>query len=257
MAQPSKKDLLLHGERVALSKKESRALLSLDTLFCSGIPNAIVKVAKYDDNMQVEKMLLISIANADTLIEIIYEYYGLSRSGKTPAVSNTRFYFPGLGMACNVSPSPVDAYDNICKYGLISRQLLDTVRVETFVTLKGPIDPVLNNEVQPKGPDNGRWFVPPRNIKAPLYFSNDSIGQDGVLIATYEQATVAAPGGSLPHFTIFNVIGAITCIATAADTSGKEWTLLTMKDKKYHPLKIRGKVSLVEIMQFLVSMAYI
>lgn len=256
-AQPSQKDLFLHNEQVALSKKENRAVASLDTLFCSGIPTAIIKVAQYNDNMLAERMLVVSMANADTLMEITYEYYGLSRSSKMPDVSNARFYFPDLKMACNVFPGPGNTYDNICKYGLINRQLLDTSKVETFVTLKGPVD--INSEIQPEGHglDDSRWVVLSRNTKAPLYFSNDSIGQDGQLIGTYEQATVAAPGGNLSHYTIFNVVGAITCIATATDSTEREWTLLTMKDKKYHPLKIRGKVSLVEIMQLLVNMAYL
>lgn len=258
-AQPSQNDLLLHSKKIALSKKENLAIVSLDTLFCAGAPKALAKVVGYNANNQIEKMLIISMANADTLIELTHQYYGLSSSGKEHVLSNTRIYFPGLRMACDIPPGSVSPYNNICKYELINRQLLDTSRVETFVTLKGPVDLGFNNGMQPSGPglDNGQWFVPPRNIRAPLHFSNDSIGQDGILIATYEQATVAAPGGNLPHFTIFNVMGAITCIATATDTTEREWTLLTMKDKKYHPLKIRGKLSIVEIMQLLVNMAYI
>lgn len=248
-AQHTAKQLHAHRTKVAQSKTANAVVISLDTLFCSGKP---VAIAKEDMLKSGGPRLIISLKTLDTLIEI-------SEVVPNNSFDSTQYYwyiffFPDLNLMCKART--VDPYDPVCKHGLINRQLLDTSRAETFVTLKGSIDP---KELRPGklGLDEGQWVVPTRNIKAPLYFTSDSIGQDGHLIGTYEQSTVAAPGGNKPHYTIFNAAGAITCIATAKDTTEREWTLLTMKDKKYHPLKIHGKVSLVEIMQFLVTMVYL
>ena len=244
-AQPSRADLKKHRLIVQESKNKGTAVVSLDTLFCSGKAQAYVT---QDTNMVGH--LFRSIQNNEPLIRVNYRK-DVSKTASDMVLAY-RMEFPGIGLSCEVKPTG-SVQDMICRHGLLNNQALDTLKAETFIVLKG-----IKNENREK-PAQPEHVLVGRNKKAPLVFStvNNAVGardiqQDGLTIGAFKADSTEGPGGMLSRYVVYNSEGAIICNATQTKNGSQDWHLL-IDNKSFRSLKVTPGKDLDDIVTYLIN----
>ncbi len=241
-----------HRRLVQESAASGTALYSLDTLFCGGKALARVVVTAKTGETILEQAVMAFNSEAPAII-----INSISLSNKS-GLSETyhHFEFPGIGRNCDVKyKDNKEAYDLICKYGLINLHGLDTVKAEMFATVKGVAKSTGSSRLDTINSDKS--LVVKRDTKAEILFEKEEIAQGGVLIGSFKENSISGPGGELRQLIIYNSVGALICTATRTDKVNNSWSLLTYKDNRFNSAKFISENDLKELLTYLIEKGYL
>lgn len=241
-----------HRKLVQESAASGTALHSLDTLFCGGKAIAKVVVTAKTGETILEQAIMAFNSQAPVII-----VNSISLSNKSGlAETYHHFEFPGIGRSCDVRyKNNSEAYDLICKYGLLNLHGLDTVKAEMFATVKGVAKSTGGSRLDTINSDKS--LVVKRDTKAEILFEKEEIAQGGVLIGSFKENTISGPGGELRQLIIYNSVGALICTATRTDKAGNSWSLLTYKDNRFNSAKFTSENDLKELVTYLIERGYL
>lgn len=238
-----------HQKKVNASAVSKTPLLSLDSFYCSGNLMAVHKIADYSKTKEIVSQSFSSPTSGVPLIVVqlvidttFGNYYNYS--------------FPTLGINCDVlkkAGSP-DVYETICKQQLLNTNGIDTIKAQTFVTIKGN----LKKKQELKRLNANNFKVVKRNVSANISLIGQDIQQDNVIIGSMEESTVATPGGTVKQIKVYNTQKHLICIATQTAATGREWRMLTHLDNKYHLLTCKSDMEDVyDILKLLIENTYL
>lgn len=240
------KQLRVHKKAVAESTLMKTAVLSLDTLYCSGKRMAVSKlVLPSGTSDEMTKNTFADPVSGTNLLSISF-----APGADNPAAVVYSLEFHPLNLKCEFRPSkPVSGPAQIvCDYGLINAVGLDTLKSELFYTVHG----------KKHGSGSAASFTPPeksllvsRDTTAPVMVENENISQGGVLIGSFELDSLEGPGGLLKQYTIFNAVGAQVCTCTCTDPLKGYWSFLIYRDKRFHTATLKKGNDLEEIIRHL------
>lgn len=241
-----------HKALVKKSRADKTSLVSLDTLFCSGVPISKVSITNKIQGKTAEQMFIPFGSNTPVLIVNIFNTHNQLKESET----FHNYNFPGLGLSCNVIyKNENEPYDFICKYDLINSNGLDTVKAEMFTTIRSSLRADLKSKL-----DTAQYYksiIVTRDTTAPILVEEENLAQGGVLIGTFKEKSIAGPNGELKQYEIKNSIGALICTATRNDESKGSWSLLTYKNNRYYSITIVSKDELNALLKYLITNGFI
>lgn len=241
-----------HKALVKKSRIEKTSLVSLDTLYCSGVPVSKVSITNKSQGKTVEQMFIPFGSNTPVLIVQIFNTHKQLK----PNEIYHNYNFLGIGLSCNVVyKSESEPYELICKYDLINSYGLDTVKAEMFTTVRSSLRADLKSKL-----DTAQFYksiVVARDTTAPILVEAENIAQGGVLIGSFKEKSIAGPSGELKQFEIKNSIGALICTATRNDESKGSWSLLTYKNNRYYSITIVSKDELNALLKYLITNGFL
>lgn len=214
-----------HAALVKASAKNGTALLSRDSLYCSGELRALNIIKETSGNKKVVIQEFNAPKTGDRLLEIKLITVNDSQS-------YYNFHFIPLGIHCDVinkTGQLENLPDVICKYRLFKHNGIDTVNAETFVVLKGSYKAKL--EQQKSKAEN--FFVVSRNKKADIILMGNDVYQDSKIIGSIQESTVPTPSGNVKQIQFYNTNKTLVCIATCTASTGRNWRVFTHADNKY------------------------
>ncbi len=249
VSSQNNKSLKAHQNAIKSSVKSKAALISRDSFYCSGDLKAVYKVTNRNRANDTVLQSFNSITTGTTLIIVnlvndtaIGRYYNYS--------------FPTLSINCDVlkKGSNREVFETICKHQLLNAEGIDTVKAQTFVTLKGNLKKKLDYSKFTKE----NFKVAERNKSAAISLTGQDIQQGSVPIGSMEELTVATPGGTVKQIKVYNTQKQLICIATQTNTTGREWRMLTNFDNKYHLLVCSSDTEDVyDILKLLIDKFYL
>lgn len=228
----SEKIMKKHLEKVAKSKEKGTVVLSLDTIFKSGVPYAILKDKK--EFFRVVEYNLFSL-NGTELAYIPFECVD-----KTTDCYYT-FVFLDSGKKGEIKPSfSFDIEEVIVENNLVNDTTLNAKAVDIFV-LKHPQKLGLekrNNQSASNNTDGIRYEMVERDRDAMIQIFGERIEQGFKRIGTVKKTTWSADGkiGDLLSFYLPN--GFKIAEAKQEDVTSDKYRIVTLKDNKFHYIDI-------------------
>ncbi|MFZ5552887.1 MAG: hypothetical protein ACOZCO_07210 [Bacteroidota bacterium] len=222
----SEKEFKKHQERVAESKEKGKVIVSLDTIFNSGTPYAILKEKKVA--LQTEYTL--SSLSGKELLYIQTENIDdpKSASGKTYYKA---FIFAGSGSRGEiVMGGKVEKV--IVEYDLVKDSVINPDGEKKFL-LKNP--PKYSNKPQQVIVVNtSQYNTVTRNRAMPIFVNGSEIKQDNKVIGTFTKTTDMNYGKSTTIIAVFLPDGTKVAEATAEGYNPKSFSTVTLKDNRSH-----------------------
>lgn len=255
-AQVSEKEMKKHNKTVLESKVKNKGVFSLDTLFCSGVPMAKVEILKKSFLMGVEEQTISSFTESKPLIIVTIKSFLNTNNVETYYY---QYNFPSLNSNCDIlmALGEKSVYEVICKYGLINENSIDTLKVETFVAIKGNIKvPVVVNTVNT--PENNDYAVQvQRNTQSFLFVTGENILQDQKHIGKIIKSTVRNISGLTNQYMIYNIGGILICTATESELMSRKWNLLIYKSNKFFTIESEFAKDQDTILKYLIEFGYL
>ncbi len=255
-AQVSEKEIKKHNKTVLESKAKNNGVYSLDTLFCSGVPTAKVKILEKSFLLGVEEQIFSSLNESKPLIIVTI------KSFMNPQNIQTYFYqydFPALNRNCDilVTLGEKSVYEVVCKYGLINEKGLDTMKAETFVAMKGNVITPSSNLTNNITEKNEYAVQVNRNTQSFLFITGDNIVQDQKHIGKIIKTTVKNVNGLTNQYQIYNVNNILICTATESELMSRKWNLLIYKSNKFFTLESEFAKDQDTILKYLIELGYL
>lgn len=232
---PTDKQIKRHREKVAQSKTEGTVIRSLDTIYNSGIPYAVLK----SKDMFNTGYNLFSL-NGTELIEIRWEctedkedcYYifVFLQSGKRAEVGN----FFGLRVE-----------KLIVENNLVNDSAINAEGETKFLTKYPPElsnktkQPEVNTNTGGAGTVANPYETVERNRLSTIQVFGSEIKQDFKVIGTYSKKSASGQGKILNVIAIYLPNGTKIAEATQEDTNSKSYRIVTMKDNKTHSVTVK------------------
>lgn len=237
---------ILAMQTVIAQNKKDTSLIGADTLNCHGNKIALIQnLSKNDD--------YVSYYDLKTLRLLLYINKKYEGEGEG-RVYFYNFVFPELNINCDVIPSKKELIDKVvCKYGLINEWGLDTLKAETFVTIKGNYKKKLVDAAK----SAVNFTMLERDRTKPITILGNDIYQDDKVIGSFEELKIQSPGGELKQFQVNNTMKQMVCLSTALKAGSHDWRTLTNFDNKYHILKSTDGNDLMDLVKFMVESNYL
>lgn len=218
-----------------------------DSFYCNG------KVLAQVNSKQRGEIIAVygGIGDNHTLIEVRLQSYGEGK-GK---VFYYNYYFPDLNLNCDdiKMQNEAQVHETICKYTLLNKFGLDTLKVETFVAIKSNVKKKIE---EAKNAEENFKIVERDKTKSISLVGND-IYQDGKIIGTYEELSIESPNGSLKQFQVYNTMKQMVCLSTEMKKDSHNWRAHTKIDNKYLELNSKSKNDLDDLIKYLIDNNYL
>lgn len=248
----SEKIMKKHLEKVAKSKEKGTVILSLDTIFKSGIPYAILKDKK--QFFRVVEYNLFALNGTELA------YIPLECVEKTSDCYYT-FVFLDSGKKGEIKPDfTFDIEKVIVENNLVNDTTLNAKAVDIFV-LKHPQKLALqtqNNNNSANNTDGIRYEMIERDRDAMIQVFGERIEQGFKKIGTVKKSTWSADGkfGDLLSFYLPN--GIKIAEAKQEDVTSDKYRIVTLKDNRFHYIDIDNIAATIqEIAKLLVDKYYL
>lgn len=227
----SPKEMAKHLEKVSKSAAKKSILLSLDTIFSSGKPYAILKSTK-SNNYLMAKDYKLSTLSGSEVVDIVYA-----------CVTDTKCYysfnfFESMQKAEIQYDISVNLPKIIVENNLLSdSSLLETQKNRFLMKYPPTISTSQNGRVvrldSPNSP-NISYETADRNRNAMVQQFGTELKQDFVLIGTIKVSSSAAEGKIVKVIEFFHPTGIKIAQATQEKTASNNYQIITLKDNKVH-----------------------
>lgn len=218
-AQINVKEQKRHADKVAKSKEKSKTILSLDTVFASGKPYALM--------IPTKKGLLGAYEWSVKPLKGGKEvaYIALTTIGQAGTSSSKYVWvFAALNLRAEtlISEKPEE---NLVAYDLLNDSSLNKDHVQRFCSLKGnsiSAAPVVPEPIKPPAPKQVE-----RDRTRNILIIGKDVSQDLKTIGTIEKTTVTIDYKMYTQLIIKFMDGTICATALNNELNGHEWTITT------------------------------
>jgi hypothetical protein len=227
----SPKEMAKHQEKVAKSAAKKSILLSLDTIFSSGNPYAILKSTKSNNYLMAKDYKLSTLSG----IEVVDIVYACVTDNKCYYSFN---FFETMQKAELQYDISVNIPKIIVENNLVNDSSLSETNKNRFIMKYPPtISTSQNGRVvrleNPNSP-NISYETVDRNRNAMVQQFGTELKQDFVLIGTIKVSTSAAEGKIVKVIEFYHPTGIKIAQATQEKTASNNYQIITLKDNKLH-----------------------
>lgn len=254
---PNAKELKKHQEKVAESKAKNKVIVSLDTIFNSGVPYAVLDVKKkgLENNYTVkslsgEELLLVPTECIDDPQNAsarkcfwTFLFLASSKRGEVPKVIGTR------------------VEDLIVEYDLVKNNAINPAGENKFL-LRYPARytvaavPV-SITVNTTGPATVTYTTVDRNRNAMMRSTGNEIKQDNKTIATFSKGSSMDLGKTTTTIVFLLPDGTRAAEVSGEGINPKTWRVVTMKDNQVHTVTSVKAQEELDIAEFLSGRFYL
>ncbi len=248
----SEKELKKHAEKIQRSKEKKSVVVSLDTIFNSGVRYAVLKKKNGDHS-------LFSITGKELLFITSEWVHGANGQED---VCYTLFTFMGSGQKAEY---PCNALENQSKMIVDNDFVKDNdinAEAERKFLLKYPQK--LSNASAPQivalitsGTSGNSYQTVERNRNAGILVMGSEIKQDFKQIATYKKSSKAANGAIMETLSFYLPDGTLAAEATGEGVNAKQWRVVTMKDNGVHNVSTGFSKEAEDIAKYLSGRYYL
>lgn len=259
-SKPDEKEFAKHRKRVEKSKENKSVIYSLDTIFNSGIPYAVMTELANESSTYNDYDVF--SLDGKSLINIRIEWRNVYESG---SISKRVYYvynFVGSQQKAEISPKlTMKVYQDIVEAGLVKSNTIDAAAEAKFIAAH----PLTSRNVGVavfNGKKDKDGFVILAAIPAPIERNRNAevktegkeIKQDGKIIGTYTQISMAGR----KMISIFHPDGTKLAEAINEGATLHDWKVFTMKDlRQYPPITSNLGKDVKDIIDFLISTNYL
>lgn len=250
--QHSEKELNKHFKAVSKSREKSKAVVSLDTFFYAGNPQAIRQVVEKGLFGIVLEYKLLSFENKEEMVEVIYTNIGTAQQAEW--VHDVIIPSHQVKLRLKADIDPLEA---LGKNKVLTSEGIHVEGLNKLLLVLG--EPTLNTA----RPSPGNANIPSanqmveRNRNGMIQVIGSVIKQGGVDIGTIQSVSESRAGKIVKTFSIYFLNGALCATAKAEGVTSHDWQLVTVKDSKQQQIAASIGNDEALIIRFLVDNLYL
>lgn len=250
--QHSEKELNKHFKAVSKSREKSKAVVSLDTFFYAGNPQAIRQVVEKGLFGIVLEYKLLSLENRDEMVEVVYTNIGTAQLAEW--VHDV--IIPSHQVKIRLK-AVIDPLEALGKNKVLTSEDISVEGLNKLLLVLG--EPTLNTA----RPSQGAVVVPSanqmveRNRNGMIQVTGSVIKQGGVDIGTIQSMSESREGKIVKTFSIYYLNGALCANAKAEGVTSHDWQVVTVKDSKQQQVVASLGNDEAIVIRFLVDNLYL
>jgi hypothetical protein len=223
-------DMGKHAEMIATSRSENSVVVSMDTIYKSGNPYAIIKTT----GSFINPTHTVYSLNGEELIDIVQSAHKASGGDKT--FHEWKFLHKDANGSAftEYSMSTMTVVDNIVNSDLMNPTGLNTSAATRFM-LRYP-DP----DNRPKAPEANRMVDRDRSAEVIDVMTEKKIKQGGRYIGSYKETGDYVGSERFATKTVYYMDGTVAATVTYKYFSPFDAEIVTMKDNKTHQVTREG-----------------
>jgi hypothetical protein len=251
-AQQSEKELNKHFKAVSKSREKMKALVSLDTFFYAGNPQAIRQVVAKGLFGVVLEYKLLSFENKEEMVDVIYTNIGTAQQAEW--VHDVIIPSHQVKLRLKADIDPLEA---LGKNKVLTSEGISIEGLNKLLLVLG--EPTLNTA----RPSQGSTTMPSanqmveRNRNGMIQVVGSVIKQGGIDIGTIQSVSESREGKIVKTLSIYFLNGALCATAKTEGVTSHDWQLVTAKDSKQQQIAASIGNDEVSIIRFLVDNLYL